>query len=166
MMRFALSLLLLAAAPLEAESPKELFEKLKSLDGRWTGRVDDRDSGEPLALEYKVLSQGKAVIEIQAPQTSNEMMTVYYLAGDELRATHYCSAGNQPAMIGTSAPEESAARFSFSGGTGFDPARDGHVHDGQIRFVGADEIEHYWTWYQNGEKVSHTRWFLERAKHE
>jgi hypothetical protein len=154
--------LLLAASPLQAESPKEIFERIKALGGRWSGRVDDRDAGEPLVLEYRVIQSGTSVVELQAPGTANEMMTVYYLAGDELRATHYCSSGNQPALAWEPSPSNDAVRFRFDGGTGFDPGRDGHVHDGEIRLVGVDEIEHYWTYYRDGKKVSDTRWFLKR----
>jgi len=30
------------------------------------------------------------------------------------------------------------------------------------RLVGTNEVEHYWTYYRDGKKVSHTRWFLKR----
>jgi hypothetical protein len=155
---------LLLASGARAETPGEIFEKMKSLDGRWSGRVDDRDAGEPLVLEYRLLARGKTLVEIQAPGTPSEMMTVYFLSGDELRATHYCSAGNQPEMVGFPLPEGTGVRFSFRGGSGFAPSRDGHVHDGEIRFVSANEIEHYWTWYEGGSEKSHTRWFLSRAE--
>ena len=72
-----------------------------------------RCPGPPVTVRYEVVSGGKAVIEYQNPGQSFEMVTVYYLAGGKLHATHYCGAGNQPAykLGGESTAELAEARI-------------------------------------------------------
>lgn len=161
--------LLLPCAPLRAqEQPAQAtdhaaaWERLKSLAGTWNGRMDDPLAGPPVTVRYEVASNGRALMEFQNPGQSYEMVTVYYLAGGELRATHYCAAGNQPAfrLAAESTPE--LAVLEFAGGTGFDPAADGHVHGGDIRFVAPDRIEHRWHHYVGPKQLGTTQWFLQR----
>jgi hypothetical protein len=68
------------------------------------------------------------------------MVTMYYLAYDRLQATHYCSAGNQPAfkLAQESTPRD--IRMEFAGGTGFDPATDQHVDGERIEVLGPDQL--------------------------
>ena len=139
------------------------FEQIKSLEGRWLGQMGEGDDAEPVEMVYSVISNGTAVIERETPGSETSMVTVYYLAGDELLATHYCAIGNQPAY--RYSPENSTDRLSlvFAGGTGFDPATDAHVHDGWIRIVNADRIEHSWSFYQDGKEANRSHWKLSRV---
>lgn len=154
----------LAAAPARADAPADaaVYDRIKSLAGSWSGRMEDPLSGPPVTVRYEVVSGGKAVIEYQNPGQSFEMVTVYFLADGKLHATHYCGAGNQPAYkIGRDSTDE-LLKLEFAGGTGFDPAHDGHVHQGEIRFIAPDRIEHRWFHFVGPKEQGATHWFLER----
>jgi hypothetical protein len=53
-------------------------------------------------------------------------------------------------------------RLEVAGGTGLDPDKDGHVHQGEIRFLSADRIEHRWFHYVGPKELGSTHWFLQR----
>ena len=153
-----------ALAPAGAETPADpaVYERIKSLAGSWSGRMEDPLSGPPVTVRYEVVSAGKAVIEYQNPGQSFEMVTVYYLANGKLRATHYCGAGNQPAYKLGKDSKADLVQLEFDGGTGFDPAHDGHVHQGEIRIVSPERIEHRWFHFVGPKEAGATHWFLER----
>ena len=78
------------------------FDRLKSLEGTWTGRSGwdegaDKGAGEVTVI-YKVTAAGSAVQETLFPGTPHEMVTMYHMDGADLMLTHYCAAGNQPRM--------------------------------------------------------------------
>lgn len=156
--------LILPAVAARASGPDHpaTFEKLKSLAGTWSGRMEDPLEGAPVTVRYEVASDGKAVIEHQNPGQSYAMITVYFLADGKLQATHYCAAGNQPAFRLDRKSREDLAILEFDGGTGFDPDADGHVHRGEIRFLSPDRIEHRWFHYVGPKELGSTHWFLER----
>jgi hypothetical protein len=155
---------LLTVAPARADGPDHaaIYEQIKSLAGTWTGRMDDSLAGPPVAVRYQVASNGKSVVEFQNPGASFEMATVYYLADGRLQATHYCAAGNQPAFRLDSKSTSELVLLEFDGGTGFDPDNDGHVHQGEIRFISPDRIEHRWFHYVGPKELGSTHWFLHR----
>ena len=163
----ALLMLAFCAPGLAADAPAApdhgaTWERLKGLAGVWTGHMEDPLTGPPVTVRYEIVSNGHALVEFQNPGRSFEMLTVYYLDRGELRATHYCAAGNQPAFrLGARSTAELAI-LEFDGGTGFDPAADGHVHGGDIRFLSADRIEHRWHHYVGPKQLGTTHWFLER----
>ena len=160
----AAAICLFGAAAVRADGPDHAatYEKFKSLAGTWTGRMEDPLEGPPVTVRYEVVSDGKAVIEYQNPGKSFEMLTVYFLANGKLHATHYCAAGNQPSYrLGDKSTAE-LVLLEFAGGTGFDPEQDGHVHQGEIRFVSADRIEHRWFHFVGPKELGFTHWFLQR----
>ena len=154
--------LAMAAGAADGPDPKATYDRIKSLAGSWSGHMEDPLSGPPVAVRYEVVSGGRAVIEYQNPGQSFEMITVYYLASGELRATHYCGAGNQPAYKLGKDSTADLVLLEFDGGTGFDPEHDGHVHQGEIRFIAPDRIEHRWFHFVGPKEQGATHWFLER----
>lgn len=155
---------LLPAAAARADGPDHAatFERLKTLAGNWTGRMEDPLEGQPVTVRYEVASNGKALIEHQNPGETFEMITIYYLAGGKLQAKHYCAAGNQPEWRLDDDSTDDLVLLEFAGGTGFDPDKDGHVHKGEIRFLSPDRIEHRWFHYVGPKELSSTHWFLQR----
>lgn len=158
----AIGLFITAAAQAGGPDHAATYERLKSLAGTWTGRMEDPLEGPPATVRYEVVSNGKAVIEYQNPGQSFEMVTVYYLANGKLQATHYCGAGNQPAYKLDEKSTADLAILEFAGGTGFDPEKDGHVRQGEIRFLSADRIEHRWFHFVGPKELGSTHWFLQR----
>jgi hypothetical protein len=144
------------------------FEKLKSLAGDWSGETEAGEGGkqaDPPAVIYRSASNGTVVAETLSPGTESEMMTLYFLQGNDLVATHYCATGNQPHFkldLAKSTPTELV--FAFDGGTNFDPAKDGHVHDGKIGFTADGKLDNTWTYYAGGEKKGQNDFHLTRKK--
>jgi hypothetical protein len=97
------------------------FEKLKSLAGSWNANAMKPD-GEKTNVEYRVTGAGSVVMETQFRGTDHEMITMFTVDGDDVLATHYCSAGNQP-LLKLNAGKSTANRLIFdfvrkSGGNG------------------------------------------------
>jgi hypothetical protein len=127
---------------------KAAFEKLKALKGDWNGTAKE---GFPTPVSYGVRSNGSVVMETLFPGTDHEMITVYHLVGNDLLATHYCAAGNQPHFkLDLAKSTLTELVFTFDGGTSFDPAKDGHVHDGRIVFADDGKLNSSWTFYAGG----------------
>ncbi len=97
------------------------FEKLKSLAGTWNANMMTAD-GQKTSVEYRVSAAGNVVMETQFRGTDHEMITMYTVDGDDVLATHYCSAGNQP-LLKLNAEKSTPKRLVFdfvrkSGGGG------------------------------------------------
>lgn len=156
------STLAVAAEPAEKPDDRAVYDRIVSLAGDWTGHMEDPLAGPPVAVRYEVASNGHAVIEHQDTGQSFEMVTMYFLANGKLRATHYSAAGNQPSYKLGGESTADLALLEFDGGTGFDADHDGHVHQGEIRFVAPDRIEQRWFHYVGPKEQGVTHWFLER----
>ncbi|HKI01406.1 MAG TPA: hypothetical protein VKK31_05455 [Thermoanaerobaculia bacterium] len=152
-------------APAAKIDAKTAFDKLKGLAGDWNGSAKGGVDGQelPSAVVYRTGSNGSVVTETSFPGTDHEMMTVYFLQGNDLVATHYCAAGNQPHFkldLAKSSPTELV--FAFDGGTNLDPAKDGHVHDGRLGFAADGKLDSAWTFYAGGEKKGQHEFHLTR----
>lgn len=131
----------------------EAFEKLKSLAGHW----EAQPSGETKAtMDIQLTANGSTVMETFHMLNNGkpvEMVTMYYLDGDQLKMTHYCMAGNQPSMRGTYTAEAKTLTFDFAGATGLKNLNDGHMHHAVYTFVDSDHLKTKWT-FQKDQKDS------------
>jgi hypothetical protein len=154
----------LATGPASAAPPedKAIYDRILSLAGDWSGHMEDPLAGPPITVRYELASGGKAVIEHQQPSGSLPAVTVYFLADGKLRATQYSPAGNQPAYKLGAESTVDLVQLAFDGGTGFDADHDGHVHQGEIRFVSPERIELRWFHFVGPKEQGVTHWFLER----
>jgi hypothetical protein len=152
-----------AAEPLNAVAA---FAQLKSLAGTWNGHAMTAD-GPPATVSYRLTAGGTAVIETLFGGTEHEMLTIYTLKGNDVVATHFCAAGNQPVMNldkVQSTPDRLIFSFVSVGG---DHATDHpHVHNGFIHITGNDQIEASWAMQNvDGTAFEHSpKFFLTRAK--
>ena len=138
------------------------FHMLKSLAGEWTGTAGTENA--PAKATYRISSHGTVVTEVLFPDTDHEMMTLYYVQGSDLLATHYCALGNRPQFkldSGRSSLKELV--FAFDGGNGFDPGKDNHIHDAKLDFNGKDKFDASWSFYSGGEKRGSNDFHLTRV---
>ena len=130
------------------------LQKVKSLAGKWEGPSPDMPGGK-INLDYKVTSNGSVVVETIMPGTPMEMISIYRDNKEgKLTMTHYCAMGNQPHMkLDPRASKDDTLVFAFDGGTNFDPKKDGHIHQGNIRFVGENRLDGAWSYWMNGREA-------------
>lgn len=146
----------------ERVDARTAFHMIKSLAGDWTGTAGT-DKG-PATVKYRITANGHVITEVLFAGTDHEMMTMYYMQGSDLLATHYCSVGNRPQFkldSGKSTLKELV--FAFDGGSGFDPGKDNHVHDAKIDFNGREKFDASWSFYSGGEKQGSNDFHMTRV---
>jgi len=101
-----------AAAPSDAQ---KAFEKMKTLVGSWQGTI----MGIPLNFTIRLASSGTAILHEGnrggggRPGPPDHEITMFYLDGDRLLATHYCDAGNRSNMEGKMSADGKSVEFNF-----------------------------------------------------
>jgi hypothetical protein len=105
-----------AASPSDAQ---KAFEKLKTLAGSWQGTI----ATIPINMTIRVASSGSAILHeanTDGGRPPNHEITMFYVEGDRLLATHYCDAGNRQRWEGKLSPDGKTFEFNFidvAGGT-------------------------------------------------
>jgi opacity protein-like surface antigen len=142
--------------------PKAAFEKLKGLAGNWNG---EGPHGMATPVSYQLSANGTVVMETLFAGTPHEMLTLYYLAGNDLLATHYCAGGNQPHFkldAEKSTPDDLV--FAFDGGTNLDTATQGYMHGARIAFTPDGHVDSQWEVYAGGKEAGAHKFHLARVK--
>lgn len=131
-----------APAPAPAQTaPHPGLERLKKLAGTWVEADKDGQPTDKVVSVVKVTAAGSAVHETFFPGEPMEMISVYHLDKGDLLMTHYCALGNQPRMKADPASPPNQIRWTFAGGTNFDPAKDAHMHEATLKFIDDDHLE-------------------------
>jgi len=129
------------------------FEQLKALTGHWEAeRANDVASKEKATVDLELTSNGSAILEKVHMEDNGkpvEMITLYYLDGDQLKLTHYCMAGNQPTMVGTYTPETKTVKFDFLSITNLQNPDAGHMHHAVYTFIDNNHFKTRWTFRKN-----------------
>jgi hypothetical protein len=105
-----------AAAPSDAQ---KAYDKMKTLAGAWQGTV----MGMSLNITIRLASSGTAILSEgtgDGKRPPDHEITMFYVEGDRLLATHYCDAGNRSRMEGKVSPDADAVEFNtvdVAGGT-------------------------------------------------
>ncbi len=155
----------LVAAQEQAPPPyvgSEGFERMKLLAGSWEGMMDMGKETMKVTTNYRVTSNGSALIETVFAGAPHEMVTVYHDdSHHQVNFTHYCSLGNQPKMTLTSMNGDTLS-FSLSQDSDIDEAHDQHMHAAAVTFNGNDKITQQWTKSEPGKpmqvvKVTYSR---------
>jgi hypothetical protein len=114
---------------------KKAFATLKTLAGSWQGKVMD------ISIDFTIraVSSGTAILHegnTGGGQPPNHEITMFYLEGDRLLATHYCDGGNRSRLEGKMTPDGKAIEFSFIDVTG--STRGGYLKDMVMTVIDAD----------------------------
>lgn len=165
LLSFACTATVFAAAPGAAPDGRAALDRLKRLEGAWTGKANAGGDPSDVKVSYRITAGGNAVTETLFEGTSHEMVTVYYLQDGALALTHYCASGRHPRMKWSGASSADEWVFDFDGpANGFDPAKDFHMHDAHVWFDGDDHVRSAWRSMDQG-KPSHVAAFdLRRVK--
>ena len=90
---------------------QKAFEKMKTLAGSWDGTV----MGIPINFTIRAASSGTAILHEGNTEKGvpNHEITMFYVEGDRLLATHYCDAGNRSNMEGKMSADGTSVEFNF-----------------------------------------------------
>src|SRR5438105_11223184 len=165
--RFALIMLafpttLLAAEPLAPNGSNPAFEKIRSLIGSWEGvaKIDGKDL--PKATRFQMVAGSTVLAAWLNEGTPHEMVTMFHMDGNDLMATHYCAAQNQPRMVLVSGNDPSQLVFKFKDGTNIHSGS-GHMQQVTFIFDGANHHLEDWIYIENGREQT-TRFDFRRKQ--
>jgi hypothetical protein len=99
---------------------------------------------------YYLTGNGTAVLEDLIVDGNANMTTVYHLDGADLRATHYCAAGNQPRLKATSKDGDNKLVFHTVDITNLPTPDAGHVRDLELQLTSPSQITILFTFVGSG----------------
>ncbi len=126
------------------------FERLKTLEGNWSGTASDQAGGGPMKVSYEVSSGGSVLLEKLFADQGHEMVSVYSDEKGTPVMTHYCMLKNQPKLKMTGSDEKSI-RFEWIPANGVE-ITDEHMHSLKVTFDGPDKFTQEWSHYENGKQ--------------
>jgi uncharacterized damage-inducible protein DinB len=91
---------------------KKAFEKLKTLAGSWQGTIMDIS----INFTIRAASSGTAILHegnTDGGGPPSHEITMFYVDGDRLLATHYCDGGNRARLEGKMSSDGKKVEFSF-----------------------------------------------------
>ena len=162
---FLLSLCAMAVAQSDAQKS---FDKIKTLEGSWEGRVTTTPphpdiDGKAIQVSLRVTSMGNAVVhEMTGMGRPDHPVTMVYLDGDRLMLTHYCDAGNRPRMAGKTLADGKTVDFDFLDVSG--SLQYGHMQHAVFTEVDANHHTEEWTYMEPGDRPVRAHMELQRAK--
>jgi hypothetical protein len=121
------------------------FEQMKLLVGHW--ETDKSNMGKA-TLDIELTGGGTALLERARVEENGkpvEMITLYYVDGDQLKLTHYCMAGNQPTMVASYTPETKTLKFDFASITNLKSPDAGYMHHAVYTLIDSDHFKTTWT---------------------
>lgn len=140
-------------APKTKQAPHAGLERLKKLAGTWVEADKEGKPTDKVVSVIKVIGGGSTVHETIFPGSPMEMVSVYHLDKGDLVMTHYCVLGNQPRMKADPKSPEGTIHWQFDGGTNLDVAKDKHMHEATVKFVGDDRMEISGIAWEDGKSI-------------
>jgi hypothetical protein len=139
-----------------AAANNNTFNSIKALAGDWEGTFEWLGTVRkgPMNARYYLTGNGSAVVEDLISDGQPTMTTVYHLNGPELRATHYCGAGNQPRLKAASPNEEDhSVKFEMVDITNLPKPEAGHVKGLELRCGIPNELTILFTFVAAGKET-------------
>jgi len=97
------------AAPSDAQ---KVFDQMKTLAGSWQGTI----MGISINVTIRLASSGTAILHeanTEGGGPPNHEISMFYVEGDRLLATHYCDGGNRARFEGKMSPDGKTSEFNF-----------------------------------------------------
>jgi len=139
------------------------FEKIKALAGEWeVTPIDAKGEMHGGAVSYKVTAGGSAVLETLFAGTPHEMLTTYYLDGEDLALTHYCMLHNRPHMRAERQASQDKLVFKCKEGDKIES--EDHMHQVTFTFIDGDHFKTEWVMYKGGKQDSAHSFDLKRKQ--
>jgi len=140
----------LAQQPNPPAQASPAFDKLKSLAGEWEGNANEGGQEIPTTTSFRLVSDGSVLMNVIAPGTPHEMVTMFHMDGSDLLATHYCTAHNQPRFRFVPSSEPNVFAFEFKDATNLSSPAAPHMVG--VKFTLLDPNHHVedWTFLANG----------------
>jgi len=143
-------------------APNAAFEKMKTLVGDWESK---RPNGSVLRNSFRIFGEGSALLHLEKPEGRQEVITIFYPVGNELRADHYCFMKNQPRYVAKPSSDPNVIEFEFRDITNPHASpRDAHMHATTWRFVDADHMVQEWHVWADGKEVKVNKLEFTRVK--
>ena len=147
------SVLLLADEKKSKIAPSPAYDKMKTLAGSWDGSVDEGGKQVPTKARLRMMSDNSVLAHWLDEGSDHEMLTMFHMDGNDLMATHYCAAHNQPRMVLVSGGDPNRLVFKFKDGTNIAPT-DGHMRQVAFVFDGPNHHIEEWTYSDNGKEFT------------
>lgn len=157
---FAILTLLCACPALLAQSSaQKTLDRFKSMVGTWEGKSPSDGTSE---VTYRLTAGGTAVMA-DMHMAGEDMVSMYYVNGDDLLMTHFCPTNNQPRMKAVISLDLNTVSFDFMDATNLRGPNAGHMHRAVFLFSDADHYTEEWTWKQ-ADKNSTMHFEMHRKK--
>jgi len=135
-----------STAVLAQSSAQKTLDRFKSMVGTWQGKSP---SGGTSEVTYRLAAGGTAVMA-DMHMAGDDMVSMYYVDGDQLLMTHFCPTNNQPRMKAVISPDLNIVTFDFLDATNLPGPQAGHMHRAVFLFSDPGHYSEEWTWKQEG----------------
>lgn len=145
----AAAFVLVTSSAFAQTDAQKAFTAIKNMPGTWEQTGPD---GKALQVTFKTVSGGSAVVsEIQGKE---DMISMFNLDGPgRIMMTHYCSAGNQPRMVGSVSNDGKTITFNYLDATNLATPDAGHMQKMILTIVADDHHTEEWTFVDHGKEM-------------
>lgn len=143
------------------------FDKMKTLEGSWEGRMNTptvpQVDGMLSKVTFRVVSRGHTLMhDMKSDRLPDEPITMFVVDNDRLLLTHYCDGDNRPRMTGKASADGKTVEFDFIDISG--KLNVGHMHHAVFTFIDDNHHTEDWTYMMPGDKPMHARIDLQRTQ--